>query len=168
MPKLIENLSDQLLAEARRQVAERGYAKTTVRSVAAACGIAVGTVYNYFPSKEQLIAAFVAEDWKASLAEMRERSRESAETCFRAIYDGLAAFIERHGGLFADPDAAKAVSGAFFPRRLQLREQLAELLEPFAPSEDGFTARFAAEALLSWTVSGAPFESIYKELKKLI
>ena len=44
MPKLIENIRAQLLAEAQRQVAKRGYAKTTIRSVAEACGIAVGTV----------------------------------------------------------------------------------------------------------------------------
>ena len=33
----------------------------TVRSVAAGCGVAVGTVYNYFSSKDMLIAAFMLE-----------------------------------------------------------------------------------------------------------
>ena len=58
MPKLLENIRTQLLAEAQKQVAERGYAKTTIRSVADACGIAAGTVYNYFSSKEMLVASF--------------------------------------------------------------------------------------------------------------
>ena len=31
MPKIIENLRDQLLQEARKQIAERGYTGTTVR-----------------------------------------------------------------------------------------------------------------------------------------
>ena len=168
MPKLIENVSQQLLAEARRQVAQQGYAKTTVRSVAGACGIAVGTVYNYFPSKEILIASFVAEDWRKALADIRKQGGETAESRLRAVYDGLLAFAEKHHDLFADPDAAKAVSGALLPRHLQLREQLAELIEPVAPSGDGFTARFIAEALLTWTISNTPFERIYQELKKLI
>lgn len=167
MPKVIENVPQQLLAEARRQVATVGYAKTTVRSVAAACGIAVGTVYNYFPSKETLIASFVAEDWKRVYADMAGRSGGSAEGCLRAICDGLTAFTAEHRALFADPDAAKAVSGALLSRHLQLREQLASLIEPYAPSDDGFTARFIAEAVLTWTISNVPFERIYQELNKL-
>ena len=59
MPKIIENLRDQLLQEARKQIAERGYTGTTIRSVAGACGVGVGTVYNYFSSKEMLIASFM-------------------------------------------------------------------------------------------------------------
>ncbi len=48
MPKIIENLRERLLAEAKRQVMESGYANTTVRSIAKACGVGTGTVYNYF------------------------------------------------------------------------------------------------------------------------
>ena len=70
MPKIIENLREQLLSEAKKQVKERGYAATTVRSVAGACGVGVGTVYNYFKSKEMLIATFVYDDWRNHLAEM--------------------------------------------------------------------------------------------------
>ncbi len=168
MPKQIENLRTQLLEEARRQVAGRGYARTTVRSVAAACGIAVGTVYNYFPSKEDLVASFLAEDWRQALAAMAAGSRGNAETCLRAIHDELLSFTCRHRALFADPDAARAASGAFLSRHLQLREQLAGLIEPFAPSEDGFRARFVAEALLTWTISDIPFERICRELQPLI
>ena len=168
MPRIIENAPQQLLAEARRQVAEQGYAKTTIRSVAAACGIAVGTIYNYYPSKEMLIASFVAEDWGRALSVMAEQRGGSAETCLRTIYEELLAFTRKHHALFTDPDAAKAVSGALLRRHLQLREQLADLIEPFAPSADGFTARFIAEALLTWTISNVPFERIYQELEKLI
>ncbi len=168
MPKTIENARQQLLDEARRQAAERGYAKTTVRSVAAACGVAVGTVYNYFPSKEMLIATFVAQDWQQTISAMAEQSRGPAERCLRAVYDGLLAFSRQYRSLFADPDAARAVSGAFLSRHLQLREQLSALIEPVAASGDGFTARFIAEALLTWTNSNVPFERIYQELKKLI
>lgn len=44
MPKILDSMREQLLAAARRQVESNGYAKTTIRSVAAECGIAVGTV----------------------------------------------------------------------------------------------------------------------------
>ena len=60
MPKILESVREQLLETARAQIERNGYANTTIRSVAAECGIAVGTVYNYFPSKDMLIATYVS------------------------------------------------------------------------------------------------------------
>ena len=168
MPKLLENLPRQLLEEAAAQIARQGYAKTTVRSVASACGVAVGTVYNYFPSKEQLIAAFVAADWQKALAAMQPAQGDGAEDCLRRIYEQLRAFTQKHNALFTDPDAARAAAGVMLFRHLQLREQLACIVAPYFPGPDGFPARFAAEALLTWTISNEPFERIYEQIAKLI
>ena len=68
MPKIIENLREKLLEEAKCQVMEQGYAAMTIRSVASACGVGVGTVYNYFSSKDMLVASFLLEDWLECLA----------------------------------------------------------------------------------------------------
>ena len=169
MPKILEDVRAQLLAEARRQTAELGYAKTTIRSVADNCGVAVGTVYNYFPSKESLIASVLAEDWERSLAELRAAAPCGAEARLRAICEALTAFTQRYGSLFSDPDAAKAASGVLPMRHLQLRDQLAELVAPLCGGEDDpFAARFVAEALLTWTMAGVPFERLYPMIKKLI
>ena len=62
MPKIIENLRERLLAEARLQVNQLGYGQITVRGTASACGVGGGTVYNSFPSKEHLLAAYRMED----------------------------------------------------------------------------------------------------------
>ena len=94
--------------------------------------------------------------------------QDSNGTRLRTIYDGLLAFCHRHRELFSDPEAAKAASGALLTRHLQLREQLAALIEPYAPSDDGFAARFLAEAMLTWTISDTPFERIYEIMAKLI
>ena len=63
MPKIIENLPQRLLEEARKQCEELGYSAMTIRSVAKGCGVGVGTVYNYYPSKDALIAEVVRTDW---------------------------------------------------------------------------------------------------------
>ena len=86
MPKIIENVREQLLAETKRQIAENGYEKTTVRSVAGACDIGVGTVYNYFSSKDMLIASFMLEDWKKCLLQMKQKSPEDKEIFLQNIY----------------------------------------------------------------------------------
>lgn len=71
MPKIIENIRENLLAEARKQVMELGYSSMTIRSVAKACGVGVGTVYNYFASKDMLVASFMLTDWQQCMQRIR-------------------------------------------------------------------------------------------------
>lgn len=48
---------DQLLDSAEKLFAEKGYAETTVADIADAAGVAKGTFYLYFPSKEHCVIA---------------------------------------------------------------------------------------------------------------
>ena len=41
-----------------------------MREAARRCGVAVGTLYNYFPSKDALAAAVMLEDWHEDLDAM--------------------------------------------------------------------------------------------------
>ena len=96
MPKIIENVREQLLSEAKKQIAELGYSKTTIRSVAKACGLGTGTVYNYFPSKDMLIATVMAEDWKLCLKQLEERAFDESERIVHGIYDCLCDLIHKY------------------------------------------------------------------------
>ncbi len=169
MPKIIENVREQLLAIAKKQIEERGYANTTIRSVAGECGLAVGTVYNYFKSKDMLIASFMVEDWNGHLSELRDSDLSDAGKALRTIYDALNNFSERHKALFSDPDAAKVFSAVFSERHKTLRSQISELILPLCPDIDAdFTAEFVSESLLTWTVAGKDFESIFNILIKIL
>ena len=95
MPKIIENVREQLLSEAKKQIAEYGYSKTTIRSVAKACGLGTGTVYNYFPSKDMLIASVMAEDWMLCLKQLEERALDEPERIIQGIYDCLCGFMQK-------------------------------------------------------------------------
>ncbi|MDY5594808.1 MAG: helix-turn-helix domain-containing protein [Oscillospiraceae bacterium] len=48
----------------RRMVSEQGLSALNMRSVAQACHVAVGSLYNYFPNKDDLVIATVARDWQ--------------------------------------------------------------------------------------------------------
>ena len=169
MPKIIENLRSQLLEEARQQIASQGYAGTTIRSVAQACHVGVGTVYNYFPSKEMLVAAFVYEDWKKHLDTMAALPANQPETLLRGIYDSLRGFAASHRDLFSDSAAAKSSAMGFMPRHRLLREQLAAFILPVCTGENAaFVAAFAAESLISWAVEGTPFDALYPLILKII
>jgi AcrR family transcriptional regulator len=54
----------RILAAARDRFSKVGFEAATTREIAAAAAIAVGTLFNYFPSKEAIAAAMVAEALK--------------------------------------------------------------------------------------------------------
>lgn len=168
MPKIIENLRQKLVAEAQRQVEEMGYTALTIRSVAAACGVGVGTVYNYFSSKDALVAAFMLEDWQKCIAAIKAEADQAqhATPVLRCIHTQILVFTARHQALFADEAAVASFSGSPSPYHSMLRHQLAQPLRPF--TADDFTAEFIAEALLTWTVAGRGIEDMLPLLEKLL
>jgi len=172
MPKIIENVREQLLCEAKRQIEQNGYAKTTIRSVASACGLGVGTVYNYFNSKDMLIASFMAEDWQTCLAEMKNQSGREAKDALESIYGTLCAFTEKHKALFSDKSAARSFMSAFETRHKQLRGQIAEAILPLCQSSSAedkvFLSEYIAESLLNWSASGKDFLELYKIIGLLL
>lgn len=167
MPKIITNLESKLIAEAKRQIEESGYASMTIRSVAKGCGVGVGTVYNYFSSKEELVATHLLEDWKQCVAAINAVSTYSdvPRSVALCIYDQLRAFALRHRTIFQDEAAAVSFAGSFGKYHGILRQQLSQPLRKFCDSD--FSASFLAEALLTWTVAGTPFDDIYGIMEKL-
>lgn len=50
---------EEVLEASRELVRSQGWSSISVRSVAAACDVSVGSIYNYFDSKTDLVAATV-------------------------------------------------------------------------------------------------------------
>ena len=98
MPKIIENARGMLMDEAKRQIQENGYESVTIRSIAKGCSLGLGTFYNYFKSKDMLIASFLLEDWQQRIAKITEVSQKESDpmAVIKFIYDELKEFMERH------------------------------------------------------------------------
>ena len=167
MPKIIRDLESRLIEEAKKQIEETGYGAMTIRSVAKACGVGVGTVYNYFPSKDALLATYMLSDWKRCTTVIGAVSNysDTPERVVRCIDDQLLAYAELHKAIFRDESAAASFAGSFSHYHAVLRSQLAAPLRKFTDSD--FTSEFIAEALLSWTMAGKAFDEIYGMIDKL-
>ncbi|MBR5245692.1 MAG: TetR/AcrR family transcriptional regulator [Clostridia bacterium] len=167
MPKLIENLEEKLVAETKHQLESGGYGALTVRGVANACGVGVGTVYNYFPSKEALVAAYMLQEWRPCIRQICDVAEAAWDPrpVVRCIYDCLQTFAAEHSAVLDDPAATLPFAQVFRRYHGLLRRQLAQPLAPFCP--DDFTARFAAESLLTWSMAGIPFAELYPVVEKL-
>ena len=174
MPKIIDNLEENILSAARRLIAEHGYAAVTMRAVAKECGIAVGTFYNYYPSKDAMLAACLLHDWQAALAAAGEKTvaARSAEEAVEAVFDAVRAFEEQNNSIFSDEGARSSAAEALQKRHGLLRRQIAALLEEpcrrFSDVPDaGFLAEFVAENVLSWSGEDIAFSQLWPLLERL-
>ncbi|WP_338630663.1 helix-turn-helix domain-containing protein [Clostridium baratii] len=67
MPKILENPRDKILTEAREMLKENGYENLSMRKLAKACNIGLGTLYNYFKNKHSIVLEIIRLDWESSL-----------------------------------------------------------------------------------------------------
>ena len=74
MPKQVID-RDKLVAQAYAIASRDGISALSVRKVAAACGIAVGSVYGYFPTKADLTATVLTRFFDENLSDVRPGER---------------------------------------------------------------------------------------------
>jgi AcrR family transcriptional regulator len=160
MPKIIHDVRGAVIAAVRDRVASEGWKALEIRSLAASCGIAAGTLYNYFPSRQAIAAAAIREDW-LDTEERIDRALESGGVMERleAVYGELAAFLGRYRKLWMDVAADTGRKGgdevACERRDFQARlvRRIGRALGPDAAAEgvDGrFLPEFLARAFVHW------------------
>lgn len=54
---------EEILKTSRELIQRQGWSSLNIRSVAAACGVSVGSIYNYFDSKTALVGEAVESVW---------------------------------------------------------------------------------------------------------
>lgn len=98
MPKIIPELRASLIQAARKSLLENGPHDISIRELARECGTAVGTIYNYFPSKEALIAEAMMNDWLECVRGMRESANAEDQplNAVRATAAALRKFTSRY------------------------------------------------------------------------
>lgn len=92
---------EEILKTSRELIRRQGWAAVSIRSVAAGCGVSVGSIYNYFDSKTDLIGATVESVW----CEIFHRPEDDAvfqdvQACVAWIYQRMAYGCERYPGFF--------------------------------------------------------------------
>lgn len=82
----------RILETAAQLFTTAGWESTTTREIAAAAGIATGTLFNYFQCKEAIAASLISEALTQAQQEFERRPREQEsleEDLFRFIWTGL-------------------------------------------------------------------------------
>jgi AcrR family transcriptional regulator len=82
----------RIMEVAHNLFVDKGFEKTTTRDIVAAAGIAAGTLFNYFPTKEALAMTLLAEALDRTEAEFGGRlqgDEDLAEALFAHVAAGL-------------------------------------------------------------------------------
>ena len=130
MPKRIPELRQAILASARRHVLEDAQHDVTMRQIAQDCQVALGTVYNYYASKEELLADAMMGDWLECCRRMREGADAQAEPilALQAIVEALRGFTERYRPLWRHYEGASGSLAQLHTRRDRIIQALADCL----------------------------------------
>ena len=64
MPKLLPNLRQTLIEKAIELSRTGGLSRLKLRDLARECNIALGTLYNYYPTKDSLVLDVVQQFWQ--------------------------------------------------------------------------------------------------------
>lgn len=115
-----------ILAAAARVLARAGYAATTTNHVAAKAGVSIGSLYEYFPSKDAILVTLVERhldeaerELGRALAELGEARTSLDETIARLV----RVMVELHAG---DPDLHRVLFEEA-PMPVHLRSRVARL-----------------------------------------
>lgn len=151
---------EKLLAACRSIAATHGLTALNMRAVAAAANVAVGSVYNYFPSKGDLILATVEDIWRdifhsAGNCATYTRFDDCIRSLFVSIQSGAAAypdFLQTHMTIFDANDLPKArpkMQAAFSHMEKSLVQVL---LQDTAVEPSVFDSTFTPQAFVSFVM----------------
>ena len=140
--------ADAILAAALALFVDRGFHGTSVPSVAEQAGVASGTIYHYFASKEALVNALFKR-WKGEITSLvldGFRADRSPREQFRTVWGKLTdfalahpkefAFLElHHHGSYLDDESNAIERGILdFGIEMVKRAQASEALKPLEPA----------------------------------
>lgn len=181
MPKVLpENIKYDILSTTRRLMVEQGYNKISIRDITQACGIATGTFYNYYNSKQEVLSALINEEWNKLRRILQVRSQSSDLTVImqleKAFLDLQAMTISMHElwALGFPEDFA----GEAMTRMAQVKKQLigefAQSVQMIIhghiePEHEAATADFIARMFFNYAYDGSSnFTDIRFILEKVL
>lgn len=147
MPRVVDRQArrDQIVSAAAAMFAERGVAKTAVSDIVKAAGVAQGTFYLYFASKDEVVLAVVERMGEAMIDGVAARLAAGSSAVGKLLI--LRDMLSDVG---SEPGAAELIELMHRPENRALHDRFAEDLTPrFAPLVEGIVEQGVAEGVFN-------------------
>ena len=166
---------DRVVQVALDLAAEGGYDAVQMRDVASRADVALGTIYRYFTSKDQLLISAMA-DWTGRLRRRLEQRPPRGETPAERVVDVLqraCRSLERQPRLAAALVKAMSssdvgVTVANLATAAHIRGMIEPLLDDLDPeTREGIIAVIGhvwLSSLIGWSTGRRPFSAVPSEL----
>lgn len=152
---------EAILQVCRAMVSENGLQSINMRAVARRCSTALGSLYNYFPSKEELMAAAIESVWqdifhRSSTCRMDMAFIDYVVWIFESVKQGAQQypnFFTAHSISFASDEKCKArqIMTQYFQH---MRSGMLEVLDDDENvRSDAFSDKFTRSDLVDFTLS---------------
>jgi AcrR family transcriptional regulator len=175
MPKTLSNVKEDIMQTTRDMIIESGYSGLNIRDIAARCGIATGTFYNYFGSKQEIVSAILASDWDKMERFIQRRliSELDMYSQLEEVFNGLKQMMYSVHKIWSEGFPSDLESGTM--NRLQAVKQklrndfsqtIRQIISGKVPEKDeAFTADFIARMFFSYAYDN---DSDFKQLRAAI
>ena len=91
-----------ILKTSRELIQQNGWAAVNIRAVAAACGVSVGCIYNYFGSKTELVSAAVESIWNDIFRHPEDEAVfQDTLSCIQWMYRQMEYGCQQYPGWFS-------------------------------------------------------------------
>lgn len=92
---------EEILEASRELIRKQGWSAVNIRSVAAACRVSVGSIYNYFDSKTTLVSATVESVWREIFHPPEDGTVfQDIQTCIVWMYGRMECGGKQYPGFF--------------------------------------------------------------------
>lgn len=106
MSRIIENPKELILNTAKGILYNDGYNQLSMRNVAKACDIGLGTIYNYYPTKKDLVVEMMTCYWSEFIFKTQTivNSNYVFYDKLKKIFDELSIFIKTFKEIWLKPE----------------------------------------------------------------
>lgn len=134
IPKIIENIRDKILRCAEIILKTDGYEAMSIRRIARECKTAVGTIYNYYENKDDLVANIILHDWLLTVSELNEKLNNSKSYSDGTveIYLAIRKFRRIYRNVWKEYSESGGSHVVVEDHHMQLRLQVSSLLDGLA------------------------------------
>lgn len=92
---------EEILKASRELIQQQGWSAVNIRSVAAACGVSVGSIYNYFDTKAELVGAAVESVWGEIFRRPEDGTVfQDTQACITWMYGRMEYGCKQYPGFF--------------------------------------------------------------------
>ncbi|MCF0238014.1 MAG: TetR/AcrR family transcriptional regulator [Sphaerochaetaceae bacterium] len=132
MPKIIPDARKIILSKTEELMKVITFSDLTMRDVAKEVKMALGTLYNYYPSKEAIVSHVIASNWVEILENMKKScdNASSLEESLGIVFNSISAFSEKWENFWSTYVFSPKSSYNIRERREFFKNQILDFIRP--------------------------------------